>query len=41
MTDVDDQIPQEQDQAQAQLEGHLQAPEANMTEDETQRADGE
>src|SRR5918993_1651344 len=38
MTDVDDQTPPEQRQAQREAQGHAQAPEANMTEDETQRA---
>ena len=40
MTDVDDQTPQPQGQAQLELEAqeHAQAPEANMTEDETQQA---
>ena len=40
MTDMDDQTPQPQGEAQLELEAqeHAQAPEANMTEDETQQA---
>ncbi|MCC2628572.1 MAG: lon, partial [Thermomicrobiales bacterium] len=40
MTDMDDRTPQPQGEAQLELEAqeHAQAPEANMTEDETQQA---